>query len=393
MPLRVAYATSVHKCIAVETRINIGRAIVSAGALHIGAGLRTGGPVHALAATTQQAFRIKTARGYQIIASAEHRWETRQGWQPTHDLYARRAEIALNVGACAYEAEDNHAWWLGAMVGNGTYNDRREGQLHFSTTFKPLGGRWQQLTRELGAEKVNWRKDQRGLHATSKPLRLRLLEDGLEYVTCKAKRIPSYVWKTGPSAWRSFLRGLFDTDGSVSRSGVVLTTAAEQLGIEVQELLLQLGVVSDRHVYPGKVDPYWQVRIPAAGLPMFRRIGFWHPEKERQLEKLQPTRIIKTFDGYDSVVDVEDLGVLIPMIDIEVGAPHVIGTGPFRSHNSQGLTLDRVQVDISDPFFSAPAMCYVALSRARSLEGLRLVGNPALLAKRCTVDPLVERWR
>lgn len=62
-------------------------------------------------------------------------------------------------------------------------------------------------------------------------------------------------------------------------------------------------------------------------------------------------------------------------------------------HKSQGLTLDSVQVDISDPFFTAPAMVYVALSRARSLEGLRLVGNPALLLKRCTVDPKVERWR
>lgn len=62
-------------------------------------------------------------------------------------------------------------------------------------------------------------------------------------------------------------------------------------------------------------------------------------------------------------------------------------------HKSQGLTLDLVQVDISDPFFSQPAMTYVALSRARSLEGLRLVGNPELLKKRCTVDPKVERWR
>lgn len=62
-------------------------------------------------------------------------------------------------------------------------------------------------------------------------------------------------------------------------------------------------------------------------------------------------------------------------------------------HKSQGLTLDAVQVDISDPFFTAPAMTYVALSRARSLEGLRIVGNPDLLLKRCTVDKKVEKYR
>ena len=62
-------------------------------------------------------------------------------------------------------------------------------------------------------------------------------------------------------------------------------------------------------------------------------------------------------------------------------------------HKSQGLTLDLVQVDISDPFFRSPAMTYVALTRARTLEGLRIVGNPDLLLARCTVDPKVERWR
>lgn len=62
-------------------------------------------------------------------------------------------------------------------------------------------------------------------------------------------------------------------------------------------------------------------------------------------------------------------------------------------HKSQGLTLDLAQVDISDHFFTQPAMTYVALTRARSLEGLRIVGNPDLLLARCTVDPKVSRWR
>src|ERR1700678_1591929 len=43
-------------------------------------------------------------------------------------------------------------------------------------------------------------------------------------------------------------------------------------------------------------------------------------------------------------------------------------------HKAQGLTLDKVQVDIRDQFFGTPAMAYVALSRCRTLEGLRIVG-------------------
>lgn len=61
-------------------------------------------------------------------------------------------------------------------------------------------------------------------------------------------------------------------------------------------------------------------------------------------------------------------------------------------HKSQGLSLDQVQVNIKDSFFSSPGMLYVALSRARTLAGLRLVGSPALLKARCTVSPKVRPW-
>jgi hypothetical protein len=56
------------------------------------------------------------------------------------------------------------------------------------------------------------------------------------------------------------------------------------------------------------------------------------------------------------------------------------------------LTLDRVQVDYRDWFFGKPAMLYVALSRCRTLEGLRLVGMREKFAKQCAVDPRVKSW-
>jgi hypothetical protein len=61
-------------------------------------------------------------------------------------------------------------------------------------------------------------------------------------------------------------------------------------------------------------------------------------------------------------------------------------------HKSQGLTLDRVQLDLRNFFFSSPAMTYVAVSRCRTPEGLRIVGTPELLANRCKIDPRVARW-
>jgi ATP-dependent DNA helicase PIF1 len=61
-------------------------------------------------------------------------------------------------------------------------------------------------------------------------------------------------------------------------------------------------------------------------------------------------------------------------------------------HKSQGLTLDRVQLDLRNHFFSSPAMTYVAVSRCRTPEGLRIVGDERLLAARCKIDPKVKRW-
>jgi ATP-dependent DNA helicase PIF1 len=61
-------------------------------------------------------------------------------------------------------------------------------------------------------------------------------------------------------------------------------------------------------------------------------------------------------------------------------------------HKSQGLSLDRAQVDFRNPFFGANSMLYVSLSRVRTFEGLRIVGNKETFVARCKVDPKVTRW-
>lgn len=61
-------------------------------------------------------------------------------------------------------------------------------------------------------------------------------------------------------------------------------------------------------------------------------------------------------------------------------------------HRSQGLTLDKVQIDFRNPFYKSPAMLYVSISRCRTLEGLRLVGQRNVFAERCSIDPKIARW-
>lgn len=61
-------------------------------------------------------------------------------------------------------------------------------------------------------------------------------------------------------------------------------------------------------------------------------------------------------------------------------------------HKTQGLSLDNVQIDPRDRFYGESAMVYVAISRCRTPEGLRVVGGHELLGKRVKVDPKVRPW-
>lgn len=61
-------------------------------------------------------------------------------------------------------------------------------------------------------------------------------------------------------------------------------------------------------------------------------------------------------------------------------------------HKTQALSLDKIQMDIRHPFYGAPAMCYVSMSRVRSPGGLTIVGSPQLLASKVNIDEKVRRW-
>ncbi len=61
-------------------------------------------------------------------------------------------------------------------------------------------------------------------------------------------------------------------------------------------------------------------------------------------------------------------------------------------HRSQGLSLDTVQMTLGSHFWTQPGMLYVACSRARTLDGLRIVGLPQQFAQRTTVNKKVTPW-
>ncbi len=61
-------------------------------------------------------------------------------------------------------------------------------------------------------------------------------------------------------------------------------------------------------------------------------------------------------------------------------------------HKSQGLSLDRVQVDSRPDFYGYPSMSYVAISRCKTPQGLIIVGNEYDFANKVVTNKEVLRW-
>lgn len=61
-------------------------------------------------------------------------------------------------------------------------------------------------------------------------------------------------------------------------------------------------------------------------------------------------------------------------------------------HKSQGLSLDKVQIDVRARFFGAPHMMYVATSRAKTPGGLIVIGSLSEMAEKVKVDPKTRRF-
>jgi DNA gyrase subunit A len=99
------------------------------------------------------------------------------------------------------------------------------------------------------------------------------------------KRIPSFVWSAAPAFKQAFLQALFESDGCCSSLGrstiqISYSTRSQDLAHDVQDLLLELGVVarislSKRGETKVVITNRRDARLFAA------RVGFWGRKREK----------------------------------------------------------------------------------------------------------------
>jgi|GEM_PF-949452 ATP-dependent exoDNAse (exonuclease V) alpha subunit/intein/homing endonuclease len=192
---------------------------------------------------------------------------------------------------------DDLAYLLGLIVGDGSYRDKKDGTVDFTNQDPEILVAFRRIMTSYGLRVCEYHPKNRAatrLYVVSRAFRKWLLSLGLDFSTARQKSVPELLFSAPRSCRAQFLRGLFDTDGSVGRGtcrAVRLVTASEQLSREVQQMLLSLGIISQRT----KTAVAWCVGISGTALEAFhQQIGFNVSYKQERLQNLLRTAGRKT---------------------------------------------------------------------------------------------------
>lgn len=149
------------------------------------------------------------------------------------------------------------SWLLGLMVGDGCYTDKKDGTVEVTSPDSPeLLYEFERIIRGYGLNVCDHNKKGRlyGKYVCSRNFRDWMLSIGMDYTPAHEKTIPGIIFNASKECRASFIGGLFDTDGCISKSKYFrYTTSSGKLAKGFQVLLLSLGIVSfiekqgDRH--------------------------------------------------------------------------------------------------------------------------------------------------
>ncbi len=178
------------------------------------------------------------------------------------------------------------AYLLGVLTGDGglTTKDR----ISLTTADADILATIQKTARTvLGGEfsKTSSRPYDYELRSVSAKQKLR--EWGLEETYARNKHVPEWVRLAPKAHVVAYLRGLFDTDGSVERSGAVtLSSASEALIRDVHAMLLNLGIVARQYERTKRYNNQLQyyIALYADFVEQFaNEIGFTVVSKQKRL--------------------------------------------------------------------------------------------------------------
>jgi DNA gyrase subunit A len=245
-------------------------------------------------------LRLRTREGFEVTGTHNHpvlclesiagvpvlQWKLLDEVEP-----GARVVIARHMGEHGDASQDelDAAFLAGAWVAEGFASVGRAGfnntdRAYFDAVVggfdRTIGGARYLSARGLPSGKTLHELDVQDLTAWS---RSPLAE--LTGAKSAEKCIPEFVWRAGLDVKQAFLQALFEGDGCVSYLGkntvqISYSTRSEQLARDVQDLLLEFGVISRRAEYvSGEIKLVVGNRRDANLFA--RRVGFWGAKQEK----------------------------------------------------------------------------------------------------------------
>ncbi len=313
--------------------------------------------------------KVTLSGGHTVECSPDHKFLTvnnlgNEEWVRAEDLrLERRVKLADAVGSWSTKrtlpqpikpkvhngrlvslgdiADDTRLGeWIGRLASDGTLSDAQV-TLLVAEHEEAILPRLLETTRMLGhvSQRTREAADSRKqrlhyLTVSSKSLATQLREMGVK------NRIPQAVW-SDDVLLASYLRGLFDGDGTVNQDNAVLVfgkgVAHEAWAREVQEALLLLDIQSRVRMYPGDRTV---VQVLKRDMPKFSRtVGFLNPLKQRRAEEVEGTHPWKNNRGNiygvaQKVKSVEVTDLLVPMYDVVNSASRRFAANGVVTHNT-----------------------------------------------------------
>ncbi len=167
---------------------------------------------------------------------------------------------------------------------------------------------------------------------SSRDVRDFLVYLGLETgVAAREKSVPDVILRSPKPVVAAFLRALYDCDGHASASGVMLSTASEEIGRTVQVLLLNFGILASRRAH---AKGAWRIHITGRSAAIFfAAIGFGRARRQAALAHYIEDRYrFRREDWSDEIVAIERGRAHV--YDISVRATHRYAAQGFINHNS-----------------------------------------------------------
>lgn len=124
------------------------------------------------------------------------------------------------------------------------------------------------------------------IRANKTSLRRWLAANGLGYTLSKEREVPRCILQATEESSREFLRALFEGEAHAAKTHIEYSTASEELGRQVQIMLLRFGVVSNRSPkrVKGRDHTYWRLSICGENAAIFQqRVGFISSRKQEAL--------------------------------------------------------------------------------------------------------------